>query len=217
MLEVPAIVIFGTSYLVGRSGAVSPGPLLAYDIREAVQGGFLAGPYIATGHAILELLIVIVLALGLRQLFDSDPVIGGIGLLGGLVLLWMGTNMVRNPQVSALSASSVPDVSPREGIARPMLGGAVVSLSNPYWTIWWLTVGATLMTQSLELGLLGIAAFYVGHILADISWYSLVSFAVASGRRLISERVCRGVMLGCGVFLLGMGGYFIATGAALLA
>ena len=94
MLEVPAIVIFETSYLVGLSGAVSPGPLLAYNIREAVRRGFLAGPYTATGHAILELLVVIVLALGLRQLFDSDPVVGGIGLLGGLVLLWMGAYFI---------------------------------------------------------------------------------------------------------------------------
>ena len=217
MFDAPALVVFGTSFLVGLSGAVSPGPLLAFNIRETLRRGFLAGPYVAAGHAILELLVVVLLALGVSQLFDSDVAAGIIGVLGGLFLLWMGSRMVRNPGQGAPSASHSPALAHRGGVTGPMLGGALVSLSNPYWTIWWLTVGATFMTQSMELGLLGIGAFYVGHILSDISWYSLVSFAIASGRRLVTDRVYRGIMLGCGVFLVAMGGYFIVTGVELLA
>ena len=73
------------------------------------------------------------------------------------------------------------------------------------------------MTQSLELGLLGVSAFYVGHILSDFSWYTLVSAALTSGRRLITEQVYKGIMLGCGAFLAAMGAYFIVTGVNLLA
>lgn len=219
MLDAPVLVVFGTSFLVGLSGAVSPGPLLAFTIRETLRRGFLAGPYVAAGHAILELLVVVLLALGVNQLLDSDVAAGFIGVLGGLFLLWMGSKMVRNPGQGAPSAShshALAHQGSRGRLAGPVLGGALVSLSNPYWTIWWLTVGATFMTQSMELGLLGIGAFYIGHILADISWYSLVSFAIASGRRLVTDRVYRGIMLGCGVFLIAMGGYFFVTGVELL-
>ena len=73
------------------------------------------------------------------------------------------------------------------------------------------------MTRSMDLGLLGIGAFYLGHILSDVSWYSLVSFAIASGRKLITDRVYRWIMLGCGAFLVAMGVYFIVTGATFLA
>ncbi len=202
--------------MVGLSGAVSPGPLLAFNIRETMQRGFLAGPYVVTGHAILELVVVVALALGLTQLLDSDPAVAAIGILGGLFLVWMGLGMLRNPGQGAPNlAGHNPSVT-SQGIRKPIIGGVLVSLSNPYWAIWWITVGAALMTKSLELGLLGISAFYVGHILSDFSWYCLVSAALVSGRRLITERLYRGVMLGCGVFLAAMGGYFIVTGVTVL-
>ena len=63
---------------------------------------------------------------------------------------------------------------------------------------------------------MGIGAFYVGHILSDYFWYGLVSAALTSGRRLMTERVYKGTMLGCGVFLAAMGGYFIVTGVELV-
>ncbi|MBI4201331.1 MAG: LysE family transporter [Chloroflexi bacterium] len=213
----PALAIFGTSFLVGLSGAASPGPLLAFNIRETVRRGVLAGPYVAAGHSLLELLVVVALAFGLTRWVDSDPVVAAIGLLGGLFLLWMGWSMIRNPGQGAPQLGTQVDSAKERGIKEPFIGGILVSLSNPYWAIWWITVGAAFMTKSLKLGAVGVIAFYLGHILSDISWYSLVSAALASGRRFLTARVYRGVMLGCGFFLLAMGVYFIATGAATLA
>jgi threonine/homoserine/homoserine lactone efflux protein len=125
--------------------------------------------------------------------------------------------MLRNPGQGAPGSAGHHAGVAHGGIREPIVGGIVVSLSNPYWIIWWATVGATFMTQSLELGLLGISAFYVGHILSDFSWYSLVSAALTSSRRLITNRVYKGIMLGCGAFLVAMGAYFIVTGVNVLA
>lgn len=216
MPDVPALAIFGTSFLVGLSGAVAPGPLLAFNIRETVRHGFLAGPYVVTGHAVLELVVVVALALGLTQVLHSDPTKAAIGILGGLFLLWMGWGMLRNPGQVAPGSTERHHGVAQGGITELIVGGVLVSLSNPYWAIWWITVGAALMTRSLELGLVGIGAFYLGHILSDLSWYGLVSAALASGRRLITGRLYRGIMLGCGAFLAIMGGYFIVTGINVL-
>ena len=60
--------------------------------------------------------------------------------------------------------------------------------------------------QSRELGVVGISAFYLGHILSDYSWFSLVSLAVASGRRMLTPGVYRGLIVVCGLFLWIMGG-----------
>ena len=217
MPDVPALVIFGTSFLVGLSGAVSPGPLLAFNIRETVRHGFMAGPYVAAGHALLELATVVALALGLTRIRDFEPAVAAIGILGGLFLVWMGAGMVRNPGHGAPATQEHHSGTTTHGVRESLVGGVVVSLSSPYWTLWWLTVGAALMTRSLELGLVGVAAFYVGHILSDLSWYSLVSAALASGRRLITVRVYKAIMLACGAFLLAMGVYFMVTGVRLLA
>ena len=211
-----AMGIFASSFVVGLSGALTPGPLLALDIRESSRGGFWAGPYIATGHSLLELLVVILLAVGLLQIIEKGPVFTVIALSGGLFLLWMGLGMVRNPSRGLPPASADGYRSPHYHPGRPILDGALFSITNPFWSLWWVTVGATFMaeTQSLGLGVLGITVFYLGHILSDYSWFSLVSLAVGSGRRIMRDSLYRGILLVCGFFLWGMGCFFIVKGLA---
>jgi threonine/homoserine/homoserine lactone efflux protein len=216
MPDLPVLAIFGTSFVVGLSGAVSPGPLLAYNIRETVRRGFMAGPLVATGHSLLELGVVAGMALGLAQLQESSPAVAIIGVLGGGFLIWMAWGMLRNPDRGAPVMGEHVHVEARGTIVLPVVGGILVSLSNPFWVIWWLTVGAAFMTQSLESGLVGIGAFYLGHILSDFSWYSLVSGLLASGRRFITPLVYRGIMQACGAFLGMMGLYFMASGMSTL-
>ena len=64
-------VIFVTCFAVGLSGAVTPGPLLVYDIRGALIRGLNAGPLIAAGHSVLELLVVIGLAIGVARFMGA--------------------------------------------------------------------------------------------------------------------------------------------------
>jgi threonine/homoserine/homoserine lactone efflux protein len=202
--------IFTTSFLVGLSGAITPGPLLILDIREATRRGFIAGPQIALGHSILELLLVIVLALGFARFIEEGPTAGVIGTLGGLFLLRMAWGMLRHPGRGAPSTQAQGD--PGAGAAWPIVGGVLVSLSNPYWSLWWATVGLSFMVWSLEWGFLGLALFYTGHICADIAWFSLVSFAIARGRRWMTDPLYRGLMASCGLFLAAMGGFFLYSG-----
>ena len=149
MPEISVLAIFGTSFLVGLSGAVSPGPLLAFNIKETVRTGFMAGLFVATGHSLLELVVVAALALGLTRLLDSDPAVTVIGVLGGLFLLWMSWGLVRNPGEGTPVVTDQQRQEACPSIRVPLVGGVLVSLSNPFWAIWWLTVGATFMTRSL--------------------------------------------------------------------
>lgn len=90
--------------------------------------------------------------------------------------------------------------------------GALVSVSNPYWIIWWASIGTAYISESLEAGAAGVTSFFSAHILSDLIWLSLVAFVLASGRRLMSERVYRGILLLCGLFLLALAAWFIYTG-----
>ena len=56
-----------------------------------------------------------------------------------------------------------------------------------------------------------------GMSLADIGWLSMVSFAVAGGRRIINRRVHQGLLAVCGVFLVALGGWFLASGIGYVA
>src|SRR4030065_277109 len=99
---------------------------------------------------------------------------------------------------------------------NPVLAGILVSLSNPYWLLWWATVGSSYVVWAMGVGIVGLIAFYSGHILSDLSWYSLVSLLVASGRKIVRDKVYRGLLLACGIFLLGLGGYFVFSGIRFL-
>ena len=91
-----------------------------------------------------------------------------------------------------------------------------MSVFNPGWLAWWASVGSAFISQSLEQGAAGVASFYVGHILSDILWLTLLAFVLASGRRMMSGGVYRGILVVCGLFLLGLGAYFLASGLVLV-
>ncbi len=191
-----------------------PGPLLAYTISASAKYGFWAGPLVIVGHAILELSLVTLLVLGLDRFIESDWVTSIIGLLGGIVLVVMGFLMARQGwQKVPLPLETSVSV---EENRRVIFAGIVVSMSNPYWFIWWATIGVTYLLWSLELGTGGIVSFFTGHILSDLVWYALVSFIIATGRRVINDAVYSWLLFGCGLALVGLGGYFLVSGICFL-
>jgi len=205
------LFIFTTSFATGFSGAVSPGPLLAYTIRETTRRGFWAGPLISTGHAILEVAIVTLVAVGVLRFMERDYAFITVALLGSGFLLFMGWGMLRNPgQSLPVQAGGSTDFAPLQP-PRLLIGGITMSLANPFWTFWWVTVGLTFMNKALSLGLgiWGISAFYVGHVLSDYVWYGVVSLALVSGRRVLTDSFYKWLIIICGLFLWGMAGYFI--------
>ncbi len=202
------ITIFATSFVIALSGALMPGPLLTVTLSESARRGFLAGPLIVLGHGILELVLVLLLLLGLAPMLKNDHVIGSVGVVGAVVLIWMAVGMIRGLQSLSLEGISNDNKS-----INPVWAGILMSLANPYWIIWWATIGLGYILYSFKLGLLGVVAFFAGHILADLAWYAAVSFTVAHGRRFMSDRIYKGVIACCALALLGFGIYFGFSGA----
>ena len=87
-----------------------------------------------------------------------------------------------------------------------------MSVVNPYWIIWWATIGLGYILYSWQFGLRGVAFFFAGHILADLGWYSLVAAMVAGGRHFLTDRLYRGLIAVCAVFLVVFAGYFAYAG-----
>jgi threonine/homoserine/homoserine lactone efflux protein len=202
------ITIFATSFVIALSGALMPGPLLTITLSESARRGFLAGPLIVLGHGILELALVLLLLIGLAPVLSNNFVIGGVGVVGAMVLIWMAVGMIRS-----LPSLSLEGVSAKSNSTNPVWAGILMSVANPYWIIWWATIGLGYILYSFKLGLLGIIAFFLGHILADLAWYAAVSFTVAHGRRFMSDRIYKGVIACCALALLGFGVYFGLSGA----
>lgn len=199
--------IFASSFMIAFSGAMAPGPLMTVTISESTRRGAIAGPLMILGHGLLELLLAAALLSGFAAVLDRDDVFVAIALLGGTTLFWMGCSMLRG-----LSTLQPPGAAEAGTGKNLVLAGIALSVCNPYWLIWWASIGLGYILHSARFGFLGVAAFFIGHILADLLWYSLLSFGVAKGRRLFSPVLYRRLIGGCAVFLLCFSGWFFYSG-----
>lgn len=199
--------VFFSSMAVAFSGAVMPGPVFTAVVSESSRRGTSAGPLFMSGHALLELALVMAIVLGLGPFLALRSVFIATALAGGAIMLFMGLSMFASLPKLQLDLS---DRGKRYG--RVILSAVVLSLANPYWTVWWVTIGLGFMQKSLVYGLIGGAAFYLGHIAGDFLWYTALSFSVSKGRRFLTTPRYR-VLIGlCAVLLCFFAISFIISG-----
>jgi threonine/homoserine/homoserine lactone efflux protein len=186
-----------SSFLVALSGAAMPGPVLTVTVSETAKRGFKAGPMIVLGHGILEMVLIALILFGFARIVTYPVVIGLIGLAGGVVLLGLAYGMLKDLKKLRLELS--PGDNPS---VHPIYAGILTSLANPYWTIWWATIGLGYMVFAMKFGMMGVLFFFIGHISADLVWYSGVSFLVSRGKRYISDSVYRYIIGVCAMVLV---------------
>jgi len=253
--------IFSFSFLVALSGAMSPGPLLTYTIVRSVRSksrGYLMGAWIITGHALLEMVLIVFLLLGFSFVLKNDLVVRGIGVAGGLILVGFGISIGRDVLLGRVSTEFLdsggrdpagppggnegrPGEPPCRGDARrgpsggcepsheragpsrgkahtapgprpgamanPVVGGVLVSMANPYWWVWWATIGVAFMVR-FEISLQTwpkLAAFFLGHEAGDLVWYLFVSTFSYFGLRRLNRRVYYGILVCCSLFMILFG------------
>lgn len=207
--------IFLQSFLIGFSGAMMPGSLLTYTIEKSLKTGAKAGPLVSLGHALLELILVILLFIGVGQYLETPSAQMSIGFLGGAVLIFFGISMIKDVVQDKIhiDVKGASDTKSRGIILQSML----VSASNPYFAVWWASIGLGLMMNAHNLlGVAGVALFYIGHILSDFSWYTLVSFVIGKTRRFINMKVYRIIIVILGAVLIAFGLKFLVSSGKLL-
>lgn len=195
--------IFFSSFLIAFSGAIMPGPLLTVTVSESSKRGFKVGPLIILGHGLLELSLVIAIIYGLAPFFRQPSVFIIIAIAGSAILLWMAYGMFRSlPQLTL--DFKLEDSGKRNGLAQSnyIWSGLFLSLINPYWIIWWVSIGIGYILHSLEVGIWGVIFFFTGHILADLLWYSFISFSVSKGSSFLNDRMYKLLIGFCASFLV---------------
>ena len=206
-------LLFLFSFVVGFGAVITPGPVSTAIVTESPRRGFITGPLVATGHVALEFVMVVLLALGLSAGLRTPAVMTTVSLAGGVLLIWMGAGMV-------VGAARGRMRLPKPGSAVKALNNwQLVALGvggtqfNPFWFSWWLTVGATYLSypQVQVYGLAGILVFYLGHITGDYLWDCILSGVVGGGRKWITNRLVKTVIIVCGAYLVYLGFVFLVT------
>ena len=184
-----------------------PGPLLTATIGESSKHGFRAGPLLIAGHGILEAGLVVLLLLGVAPFLQREGVFAVIAIAGGAILLWFAFGMFRSLPTLSLAVSAE-----KTGSNSLIVSGIILSVANPYWIIWWATIGFSYILHSRQYAMWGISSFFTGHLLADLVWYSAVAAAVGKGRHLFTDGIYKGIMGICAAFLVVFACYFFYAG-----
>ena len=188
--------------LIGFTGALAPGPTLVATVNASLSGDWKAGLKVSLGHILIETAIFFLIILGLATV--AQPYTTAIAVIGGVALIVFGILTVMDSRSASLSTAPV------QAAADPYMAGLVTSAANPYFWIWWLSVGSALLINALAGGLLLAIVFMIGHWGADVSWYTFVSTGIAKGRTILADTVYHRIMAACGIFLVLFGLYYLS-------
>jgi threonine/homoserine/homoserine lactone efflux protein len=187
--------------VVSLSGAIAPGPVTAATLAAGTRSRH-AGGLVGIGHMIVEAPVLLLIAAGMSRLLIGKPVAIGIGLLGGTLLIVMAMQLLR-------SIGQPDDCGGAPKPGSPILTGIVLTAGNPYFLLWWVTVGLAFATRAVELGALALVTFAIVHWLCDVVWLEILSFTSFKGTRLFGHRTQRIVLALCSFSMLAIGLAFL--------
>ncbi|WXG40018.1 MAG: LysE family transporter [Candidatus Freyarchaeum deiterrae] len=155
------------SFIIGLSGALTPGPLLVVTINKSLEGGFRKGGFTVFGHLILEAPLILLLCLGLGTFLNQNwikialAIIGGSGLiiLGGYTIFSVWKKKINYPlneveENHAKGGAELVNITndfeeknwKQRTLNNPVVLGLTATASNPFFWIWWVTVGVAILT-----------------------------------------------------------------------
>ena len=193
--------------LITMSGALAPGPLSIASIYHGTSTGKFSGLKIALGHTIVEFPLYILIGFGLIKLIWFSGVTAYLSIIGGIALLYFTIPLFKYQHSSNLSAAN-------KGIyARPILTGIILSGLNPYFIIWWLTVGAKLILDIIEVLGYGLyTLIYVLHVWMDYAWLLILSYLGYSSLKALSSKYIKIISIILGILMLYFAFNFIIDG-----
>jgi threonine/homoserine/homoserine lactone efflux protein len=204
MIDVIASVI-----LISLSGALSPGPLTTMAILEGLWGGRRNGLKMAFGHMIVEFPYV----MGLAVLVDlvrgvlEEPLIKAVMIgLSCIFIFYFAYISIRDGV-----RGSKPDVDEENVIRSPLTAGMILTGLNPYFLLWWVTVGLPIITITLSYGIIGILIIYLAHVWLDYVWLTFIAGLGEYGSQLLSGWKYRALLIAIGVILIIFGVSLIIT------
>ena len=197
-----------TVVIVTASGALMPGPLFAANLLEGTKGGAKSGFMISVGHMLVELPLVMLIGVGISSLLNLPSFSTVVGLIGGSALILFGAFQMRDVTRSSFNVEAIEDTKVQK---RSLMLGVGLTGLNPFFIVWWLTVGLGLVVQAVELGaLLGVFIMYLSHVWMDYAWLTGTAYLSARGKTLLKARGYRLLLAGLALLLVYFGVGFVA-------
>lgn len=197
-----------TVVLLSASGVLGPGPLFLASTLRATKRGTIAGIECAVGHTLVEFPLVVGLAIGLQALLQSAA--DYVAIAGGVVLLvFASLQLFQATKKFEFDPAKAPGPwTERNGI---VIGAAFTAL-NPFFIIWWATVGAILITEATVLGaFVGVMTMFAAHIWMDYAWLGGTAALVGRGGKLVLGKWYRALLVAFSLAMFYFGTSFILS------
>jgi threonine/homoserine/homoserine lactone efflux protein len=197
LLEFSVLVI-----VISASGVMAPGPLFAANIAHGLRDGAKSGIKMAIGHTIVELPLVILLGIGVfsLELFPEFRTV--ISILGAITLFIFAAM-----QIKTIFRNKESTTNLKQG---PLVSGILLSALNPFFIIWWLTIGFKLISDAMLIwAFSGILVLFVLHIWMDFAWLGAISYLVSKSAKILSNKNYKIIMICLSVMLVYFGITFL--------
>ena len=189
--------------IISASGVMSPGPLFAANITYGLKEGAKSGIKIAIGHSIVELPLIILLGIGVFSLEIFPEFRTAISIFGAITLFGFAVMQIR----TILKKNNNITIKPKQG---PIITGILFSALNPFFIIWWLTIGFKLISDAMMIwAFAGILIVFVLHIWMDFAWLGITAFLASKSKRIISNKNYKIMVLGLSMTLIYFGITFL--------
>ncbi len=189
--------------VISLSGVMMPGPMFAVTLTKSFRSPW-TGVQISLGHAVIEVPLILLIYFGFAHFFENNIVQLVLSLLGGGVIVWLGIAMFRARAEVVTQGKDLP--------YSAFTAGIITSGFNPFFLLWWATIGSLLVMRFLEFGIGGLIVFIIVHWLCDLFWLSFVSVVVYKTHSLWGRKLQRGVFIASSMLLAGFGIWFMVSG-----
>jgi threonine/homoserine/homoserine lactone efflux protein len=202
-----------TVVAVSATGALAPGPLFFYSVAEGSLKGARAGIHASVGHMVVEFPYVIAIALGLQIVVGGGAARLWASLIGGSALLALGLIQL----LSLRGGWAKNRASPAVWVGRnAVLMGAILTGLNPFFLLWWVTVGLKLVTDALVIAsLVGVIVMYLAHIWMDYAFLGLSAHLSRRGVSLLGSKGYKAIFAVFSLVLIYFGVLFITSALAI--
>ncbi len=193
--------------VISFSGVMMPGPMFAVTLVKSFKSP-LAGVFLSLGHAVIEVPIILVIYFGFAHFFQNSLVQLVLSLLGGGMISWLGISLFRARREMVHAGKDLP--------YNAFTAGILTSGLNPFFLLWWATIGSMLIMKFLGFGITGLIIFILAHWLCDLVWLSFISIMVYKTHSLWGQKFQEWLFTACSLLLLGFGVWFIVSGVQLV-
>jgi len=193
--------------VISLSGVMMPGLMFGVTLVKSLKSPW-AGAEIALGHAVIEVPIILLIYFGLARFFESIVVQLVLSILGGGMIIWLGISMFRARTEMVRGEKDLP--------YNAFIAGILTTALNPFFWLWWVTIGVMLEMKFLDFGVVGLAAFIVVHWLCDLVWLSFVSNLVYRTHSLWGRKFQEGLFITGSLLLVGFGIWYTISGIRLM-